>query len=62
MVEYSAPIASGQDVSQLIQNSRDGSLKCTEPIMIIVGGKVNREINLYSCFHGVVKECMEICD
>lgn len=59
---YGAPIASGQDVSQLIQISRDGSLKCPEPIMIIVGGKVNREINLYICFHGVVKECMEICD
>ena len=59
---YSPPIASGQDFSQLIQNSLDGSLKCPEPIMIIIGGKANREINLYICFHGVVKECIEICD
>lgn len=57
---YSSPSASWQDVSQLIQNSRDGSLKCPEPIMVIIGGKTNMEINLYICFHGVVKECIEI--
>ena len=57
---YSSQSASGQDVSQLIQNSRDGSLKCPEPIMVIIGGKTNMEINLYICFHGVVKECIEI--
>ncbi len=57
---YSSPSASGQDVSQLIQNSRDGSLKCPEPIMVIIGGKTNMAINLYVCFHGVVKECIEM--
>lgn len=57
---YSSPSASGQDVLQLIQNSRDSSLKCPEPIMVIIGGKTNMEINLYICFHGVVKECIEI--
>jgi len=57
---YSSPSESGQDVSQLIQNSRDGSLKCPEPIMVIIGGKTNMEINLYICFYGVVKECIEI--
>ena len=57
---YSSPSASGQDVSQLIQNSRDGSLKCPEPIMVIIGGKTNMAINLYVCFHGVVKGCIEM--
>jgi integrative and conjugative element protein (TIGR02256 family) len=59
---YSAPIASGQDVSQLIRNSKDSSLKCPETIMVIVGGKNNKDIKVYACFNNTVHECVEICD
>lgn len=59
---YSAPIASGQDISQLIQNSKDSSLKCPEPIMVILGGKHNNEIKVYVCFNNGVQECIEIVE
>lgn len=44
---YSNPIASGQDLKQLEINSRDKSLNCPEPIMVIVGGLTNKDINVY---------------
>lgn len=56
---YSSPCASGQDISQLIQNSKDKSLNCPEPIMIIIGGKNNDEFKVYTCFNGNVEECSE---
>lgn len=59
---YSPPIASGQDASQLIQNSKDCSLKCPEPIMVIIGGKHNKDIKVYVCFNDSVHECIEICN
>ena len=59
---YGAPIASGQDVSQLIQNSKDDSLKCPEPLMVIVGGKNNKEIKVYACFNNTIYECVETYD
>lgn len=31
------PTASGQDISQIIRNSKDKDLKCPEPIMVVVG-------------------------
>ena len=59
---YSAPIASGQDLSQLMQNSKDSDLKCPEPIMIIIGGKNNKDIKVYVCFKDGVQECVAVLD
>ncbi len=34
---HSSPDASQQDITQILENSRNPNLKCPEPIMIIVG-------------------------
>ena len=44
---YSNPIASFQDLRQIEINSKDKQLKCPEPIMVIVGGSNNKDINVY---------------
>lgn len=54
---YSAPIASCQDSKQLTFNSKDKDLHCPEPIMIIVGGLDNKEINVYLHIENDIKLC-----
>lgn len=44
---FSNPVASKQDLTQLKVNAKDKSLKCPEPIMIIVGGVQNLDFNVY---------------
>lgn len=44
---YSNPIASHQDLKQIEINSKDKQLNCPEPIMVIVGGVNNKNINVY---------------
>lgn len=54
---YSSPIASCQDLEQLELNSKDKNLKCPEPIMVIVGGPENKNINVYILIESEVKLC-----
>ena len=57
---YSAPIASCQDSNQLAFNSRDQDLRCPEPIMIIVGGKDNKEVSVYLYIENDIRLCKEL--
>lgn len=44
---FSSPTASCQDLRQIEVNSKDKKLKCPEPIMVIVGGSDNKDMNVY---------------
>ena len=53
-----SPIASKQDLMQLENNAKDKSLKCPEPIMIILGGNNNCiTVNIYIFIDGDIKVC-----
>ena len=54
---YCNPVASYQDLRQLVINSKDQQLKCPEPIMVIVGGSNNKEINVYIYIEQEVRIC-----
>lgn len=54
---YSKPSASYQDLRQIELNSKDKQLNCPEPIMVIVGGMTNNEINVYIFIDGEARVC-----
>lgn len=56
----SSPIASCQDRKQLILNSEDKDLHCPEPIMLIIGGVNNKEVNVYIYVDNQICMCKEV--
>ncbi|MCM1295932.1 MAG: hypothetical protein NC311_10360 [Muribaculaceae bacterium] len=57
---YCSPTASCQDLRQIELNSKDKKLKCPEPIMVIVGGSDNKDMNVYIFIENEVKLCEQI--
>lgn len=57
---YNNPIASCQDLKQLTLNSKDNDLHCPEPIMVIIGGIDNKEINVYIHMDNKIHLCEAI--
>ncbi len=57
---YSQPTASDQDLQQLRINAKDKQLQCPEPIMVIIGGSNNDEINVYIYLEQKVIKCEHI--
>ena len=57
---YNTPMASCQDRKQLALNSEDKDLHCPEPIMIIVGGVYNKDINVYIFIENQIYLCEEV--
>lgn len=62
MHPFSSPTASCQDLRQIEVNSKDKKLKCPEPIMVIVGGSDNKDMNVYIFIENESKLCNQIND
>lgn len=57
---FSNPTASYQDLQQIEINSKDNKLMCPEPLMVIVGGSDNRDMNVYIFIEGKAILCEEV--
>ncbi len=57
---YNNPVASCQDRKQLTLNSEDKDLHCPEPIMVIIGGVDNKDINVYIFLDNKICLCEDV--